>query len=110
MSESQIVELNDINFDLETFESNEPVLVYFGAKRCAVCMKLLPIIEELAEEYTGTLKVRKVDVDQYESLATRFRLRGIPTLFLFKDGLIEEQLTGFHDKTALISFLDKHFR
>ncbi|MBW2062507.1 MAG: conjugal transfer protein TraF [Deltaproteobacteria bacterium] len=111
MPSSLITELNEKNFDSETFDSEGPVLVYFGAEqRCGICMKLVPLLEELAEEYAGKLKVRKVNVDQCPSLATRFRLRGIPALFLFKDGLVEEQLGGFHEKAALVSVLDKHLR
>lgn len=109
MSENPITSLDETNFDSETFDSSEPALVFFGAEeRCAVCKRLFPLVEELAEEYTGKLKVCKVDVDRHQSLARRFRLRGIPTLFLFKDGLVEDQLGGFHEKSHLISFLDKH--
>ncbi|MBL7175848.1 MAG: thioredoxin [Desulfobacteraceae bacterium] len=101
--------LDETNFDSKTFDSSEPSLVYFGAEqRCAICKRLCPLVEELAGEYAGKLKVCKVDVDQHQSLARRFRLRGIPTLLLFKDGLVEDQIGGFHGKEALVSFLDKH--
>jgi thioredoxin 1 len=109
LSENPITVLDETNFDSETFDGSEPALVFFGAEqRCAVCKRLFPLVEALAEEYTGKVKMCKVDVDQYPSLAKRFRLKGIPTLFLFKDGLVENQLGGFYEKTALRFFLDKH--
>jgi thioredoxin 1 len=109
LSENPITSLDETNFDSVTFDSSEPALVFFGAEeRCAVCKKLFPLVEELAEEYTGKLKVCKVDVDRHQSLAGRFRLRGIPTLFLFKDGFVEDQLGGFHEKEALVAFLEKN--
>jgi thioredoxin 1 len=109
LSDNPITLLDEKNFDSQTFDSSEPTVVFFGAEqRCAVCKRLFPLVEALAEEYAGRLKVCKVDVDQHQSLARRFRLKGIPALFLFKDGLVEDQLGGFHERAALVAFLEKH--
>lgn len=98
--------LTDDNFDQETFESSGPVMVFFGAERCPVCKELAPVVDEIADEYTGRLKVCWVDVDGYRSLFKRFRLRGIPTLLLFKNGEVEERIGGLHPKEELVSKID----
>ena len=99
--------LTDENFDQETFDSSDPVLVFFGAERCSVCKELMPVVEEIAGDYTGRLKVCWVDVDQYRSLFKRFRLRGIPTLLLFKNGEAEDRIGGLHPKEELASRIDR---
>ena len=109
MIEPLICELDEKSFDSETFDSSKPVLVFFGAEeRCAVCRNLYPIVETVAEAYSGKLKVKKVDVDRYPGLASRFRLRGIPVLFLFKEGMVQDRLSGYHDKAAIIDWLVKY--
>lgn len=109
MTDALISELDDRSFDGETFDSTEPVLVFMGAEaRCAVCRNLFPLVEELAEKYSGRLKVKKVDVDRYPGLASRFRLKGIPTILLFREGSIEDRLGGFHERAAVERFLDKY--
>lgn len=108
MNKRLFFNLTEANFDEETFESREPVLVFFGAVRCSVCKELQPIVEEIADEYTGKLKVCWVDVDEYKSLIKRFRIRGIPNLILFKNGEVEERLGGLHAKEELVSLIGKH--
>jgi len=89
------------NFDDLTFESIIPVVVFFSAERCGVCKALTPVIEEILAEYSEKLKILSVDVDENDSLAKRFRLRGIPTLLIFKDGEVKERITGFQPKAIL---------
>lgn len=99
--------ISDIEFDSLTFESSTPTAVFFGAERCTVCKELLPTVLEIAEEYGEKIKFYMVDVDSYKSLATRFRLRGIPQLLLFKDGEIKERIGGLRTKEELLEAVDK---
>lgn len=99
--------ISDIEFDKLTFESSTPTVVFFGAERCTVCNELLPTVLEIAEEYSEKIKFYMVDVDSYKSLVTRFRLRGIPQLLLFKDGEIKERIGGIRAKEELLESLDK---
>jgi thioredoxin 1 len=106
--EPLIAELDEQSFDSQTFDSSDLVLVFFGAEeRCSVCRNLYPIVETVAAENSGKLVVKKVDVDRYPKLAGRFRLRGIPVLILFNDGMVQDKLGGYHDKNAIESFLEK---
>jgi thioredoxin 1 len=109
MTEALILELDEISFDGETFDSSGPVLVFMGAeRRCAVCRRLYPLVEKVADKYSGKLEVRKVDVDRCPGLASRFRLKGIPTMLLFQEGVVEDRLGGFQESASIESFLDKY--
>ena len=101
MNSELIQTISEVNFDELTFESIKPVVVFFSAKRCNVCNALLPIVEELALNYGEKLKTYCVDVDVNDSLVKRFRLNGIPTLLIFKEGEIKERITGFQPKILL---------
>lgn len=83
-------------------------LVDFFAVWCGPCKMLAPIIEEVAEEYEGKVKVCKVDVDEVDSLAYKYGIRSIPTLMYFKDGKVKDVVVGFQDKTSIINNLQKH--
>ena len=88
-----ILELNSANFQ-STVEGGTPVLVDFWAPWCGPCKLLTPTIEELARDYAGKAKVVKVNVDDNQDLATKYGIRGIPTLMLFKSGQLQERMTG----------------
>ncbi|MFL0196830.1 thioredoxin family protein [Clostridium sp. WILCCON 0269] len=101
MDREFILSIKEDNFDNLTFENNTPAVVFFNAERCKVCNIMHPIIEEIAKNYYNKLNVYSVDVDKHGELAQRFRLNGIPTLLIFKEGEIIEKITGFHNKDAL---------
>jgi len=101
MNEKIIQSISEVDFDEATFESTTPTVVLFSAKRCRVCKALLPVIEEVARDYKKRLKIFSVDVDKNDILVKRFKLKGIPTLLIFKDGQIMEKITGFSPKVML---------
>jgi len=90
------------NFDTLTFDSAIPVLVFFGAERCQVCKELLPTVEEIAGDLAEKINFYWVDVDEYKSLSTRFRLRGIPQILIFHDGEIQERIGGLAEKDIIM--------
>jgi thioredoxin 1 len=93
--------LSNEDFDAATFDSDVPVIVLFGAERCKVCKELYPELEELLPTYAGRLRSYYVDVDEQKELMSRFRLRGIPTLLLFKDGEVQQRLAGMQSEEEL---------
>jgi len=103
-----VLEVSDSNFDTEVLQSQVPVLVDFWAEWCGPCKMLAPIVEALAREYEGKVKVAKVNVDENIATASRFRIQGIPTLLLFKGGQVREQLVGTQPKSVVEKALAKH--
>lgn len=101
----EVIELTDANFD-EIIASGQPVLVDFWADWCGPCRLVGPIVEELARDYTGKAVVGKVDVDANPGLSNRFDVRGIPTLLVFKDGLVVDKQVGAVPKQVLAQKLD----
>lgn len=95
------LELTRENFHNEVVESSIPALVDFWATWCGPCRAIAPIVEELAEQYDGKLKVGKVDIDVHQQLAAEFGIRSIPTILLFKDGKMAEQIVGAVPKKQL---------
>lgn len=93
------------NFDSEVMNSDKPVLVDFWATWCGPCRMLAPIVEEIAEETEGTVKVGKVNVDEEEALAARFGITNIPTLIVFKGGKIAGSLVGYRPKADILQLL-----
>jgi thioredoxin 1 len=88
------VEITDANFNAEVAQASQPVLVDFWAEWCGPCKALAPTLELVAQDFKGRAKVGKVNVDQNPGLATRFNIKGIPTLLIFKDGMVKDQLMG----------------
>ena len=104
---SQIHEANDTTFDTEVVQAGGAVLVDFSATWCAPCKKLEPVVDELAAEYDGRLKVVKVDVDKAPGIAAKFAVMSVPTLILFRDGQVMDQVTGLVPKRAIAQRVDK---
>jgi len=98
--------LNNQNFEEEVLKSDKPVLVDFYATWCPPCQMIAPIIEELAEEYRGKIKIGKLKVDQNQEIAQKYEVMSVPTLIIFKDGEIIEQLVGLRSKEELKERLD----
>lgn len=95
------VVVNDDNFDKEVLKSNIPVLVDFWAEWCAPCKVIGPMVEQLAQDYAGKLKVAKMDVDQNPQSSMNYGIRSIPTLLFFKDGKAVDQILGAVQKTQI---------
>ena len=93
-----MVEFTQSNFKAEVEQSDLPVLVDFWATWCAPCLKLMPVIEELAQKYNGKMKFGKVNVEHAPQIAQKFGIRSIPTLLIFKNGKIMAQITGAQPK------------
>ncbi len=102
-----MIELTDSNFENEVITSQEPVLVDFWAEWCGPCKAITPIVEEIAGQYAGRLKVGKVNVDDAASTATRFGIRSIPSLLFFKDGKVVDTIIGAVPKGEILRKLDK---
>ena len=107
MASDKVVELTDDSFETEVLKSSTPVLVDFWATWCAPCKAIGPLIDELAEEYDGKVKIAKVNVDDNQAIPGQFGVRGIPTLILFKDGQVVDQVVGAVPKNQLEGLLQK---
>src|SRR5215813_5742340 len=103
-----VLEVNDANFEQSVLKSEQPVLVDFWATWCGPCKAIAPIVDELATSYNGKAKVYKMDVDKNNSTPMRYGVRGIPTLLIFKNGLVAEQIVGFVPKETIERALNKH--
>lgn len=101
------IRLTQENFEGEVMKSELPVLIDFWATWCGPCRMMAPIIEEIAEEKEGVLKVTKVDVDEEPELATKFGIVSIPTLVLMKGGQVVDVLVGYRPKDAVLAFVEK---
>jgi thioredoxin 1 len=98
----------DASFDKEVLNSDTPVLVDFWAEWCGPCRMMGPTVDQVATDYSGKVKVGKLDVDSNQQTAARYGIRGIPTLLLFKDGKIVEQKVGAIGKPEFQKMLDSH--
>ena len=100
--------ITDDQFESEVINSGTPVLVDFWAEWCGPCKAVAPTLEELAEDYDGRLKIVKVDIDENREAASRFGIRSIPSLLLFKDGAEVDRILGALPKQQLAEKIDKH--
>ncbi|MCK9229094.1 MAG: thioredoxin TrxA [Syntrophales bacterium] len=105
----KVVHVTDSTFDAEVIKADRPVLVDFWAPWCGPCKAVSPVVEEIAEDYKGKLKVAKVNVDDNPSTAAQYGIRSIPTLMLFKGGSQQDTLVGMAPKDRLEAFVKKVF-
>lgn len=103
---SEIVYVTDDSFETEVLQSEVPVLVDYWAEWCGPCKMIAPILEEIVGEYTGKLKVAKLNIDENSATPPKFGIRGIPTLMIFKDGDVEATKVGALSKSQLTAFID----
>jgi thioredoxin 1 len=104
----KVGEVGDLDFETEVLNASMPVLVDFWAVWCAPCRMLAPAVEAIAEKYDGKAKVVKLNVDENMVTAGKYNIRGIPTLLLFKDGVIKEQIVGNTNKDTISKMIDNH--
>ena len=104
----EIHHVTDDTFEVEVLQSPGPVLVDYWAEWCGPCKAIAPTLEEVAKEYSGKLKVAKVNVDENQEIPRKYGIRGIPTLMLFKNGNIEATKVGALSKSQLTAFLDSN--
>lgn len=104
------VEITDANFEQEVIKSDIPVLIDFWAVWCGPCKAIAPIMTELAAEYEGKLKVGKLDIDNNQEVSVKYGIRSIPTLLLFKDGKIVDQIVGAVPKAQIVAKLSPHIK
>ena len=107
MASSNIITLTADNFAQQVLKSPTPVLVDFWAEWCGPCKMIAPILDELAEEYSGRVHIGKVNIDDYQNLATEYGVRAVPTLLLFQNGEVAEQIVGLRSKRDLKASFDK---
>ena len=103
-----ILEVTDGNFDQLVLKSDQPVMLDFWAPWCGPCKALSPIVDEVAAAYQSKLKVGKMNVDTSPVTPQRYGVRGVPTLLIFKNGQVQEQIVGYKDKDAIEKLLNKH--
>ena len=109
MSE-QIVHVTDETFEAEVIRAEQPVLVDYWAEWCGPCRMIAPILDEIAGEYTGRVKICKLNVDENQGTPPKYGIRGIPTLMLFHNGNVEATKVGAISKSQLTAFLDSNLR
>lgn len=100
--------VTDNSFEKDVLQSSSPVLVDYWAEWCGPCKMIAPILEDVAKEYAGKLKVAKLNIDDNPEVPARFGIRGIPTLMLFKNGNVEATKVGALSKSQLVAFLSAH--
>ena len=105
---ADIQHVSDSSFESEVLNSDVPVLVDYWAESCGPCKVIAPVLEEIADEYDGKMKVCKLDIDANEDTPPKYGIRGIPTLMLFKNGAVEATKVGALSKSQLTAFLDSN--
>jgi thioredoxin 1 len=104
----EIKHASDATFEADVIQSSKPVLVDFWAPWCGPCKTISPILEDLAKDYGDRLQIVKISVDDNESVPLKLGVRGIPALFIYKDGVVVAQKAGAMSKLAFKSWLDQH--
>jgi thioredoxin 1 len=104
----QIVHVTDDSFETEVLQSGQPVLVDYWAEWCGPCKMIAPVLDEIASEYDGKVKVAKLNIDDNPNTPPKYGIRGIPTLMLFKDGEVEATKVGAVSKSQLTAFIDSN--
>jgi thioredoxin 1 len=104
----RIVHVTDESFERDVLRSSEPVLVDYWADWCGPCKMIAPVLDEIAEEYVGRIRVAKLNIDENPNTPPRYGIRGIPTLMLFKDGEVEATKVGAVSKSQLTAFIDSN--
>ena len=105
MENSTVIKLDESNFDRELTQDDKPVIVDFWAEWCGPCKMIAPLLDEIAREKTGAVKVAKVNVDENQSLSFKYNIRAIPALLFFKNGQLRDQVTGVTSKNDLLNRL-----
>jgi len=105
---ADIISVTDNNFEQEVLKSTAPVLVDYWAEWCGPCKMIAPVLEEIAREYGGRVKIAKLNIDENPATPPKYGIRGIPTLMLFKNGGVEATKVGAVSKSQLSAFLDGH--
>jgi len=106
MENSETITLNESNFDRELTQDDKPMIVDFWAEWCGPCKMIAPMLDEIAREKAGTVKVAKVNVDDNQSLSFKYNIRAIPALLFFKNGQLRDQVVGVTSKKDLLSRLE----
>jgi thioredoxin 1 len=107
MAAANIVQLTQENFEQEVLQSSKPILVDFWAEWCGPCKALGPILDELAQEYDGRVRIGKVNIDEHQSLAAQYGIHSIPTLLLFQQGQVADQIVGLRSKRDLKASVER---
>lgn len=106
MAGKQITHVTDATFETDVLNSDLPVLVDYWAEWCGPCRMIAPILDEISENYVGKIKVAKVNIDENQETTTKYAIRGIPTLMIFKDGNVAATKVGALSKSQLAAFID----
>jgi thioredoxin 1 len=109
VASNKLTNVNEANFDEQVLKSDLPVLVDFSAVWCGPCRQITPLVEQLASEYEGRVKVMTVDIDESPAIAQRYGIRGVPSLYMFKGGQVVAQQVGSVPKSTIAALIEKAF-